>query len=157
MGCLLRKHSPLRRGERGPPAIDPNVGGVLIIYINHPAGNLVQKHKTVRFDVVGEQPATKYPQISVTDLKDWKNGFASIHSPVFWSRPKRKCANHLIFQPKFSCLRAARISQFLYVNCNLVACKTTIFCNLTVSYADRAGAPNDNFRKNICSEKRFEI
>ena len=83
MGCLLRKHSPLRRGERGPPAIDPNFGGVLIIYINHPAGNLVQKHKTVRFDVVGEQPATKYPQISVTDLKDWKNGFASIHSPVF--------------------------------------------------------------------------
>ena len=67
MGCLLRKNSPLRRGERGPPAMDPNVGGVLTTYINHPAGNLVQKHKTVRFDVVGEQPATKYPQISVTD------------------------------------------------------------------------------------------
>ena len=37
---------------------------------NNPGGNLEQKHKTVRFDVVGEQPATKYPQISVPDLKD---------------------------------------------------------------------------------------
>ena len=70
MGRLLRKDSPLRRGERGPPAIDANVGGVLAIYINPPTGNLVQKHKTLRFDVVGEQTATKYPQISVTDLKD---------------------------------------------------------------------------------------
>ena len=47
-------------------AIDPNVGGVLTIYTNHPGGNLVQKHKTIRFAVVGERAATKYPQISVT-------------------------------------------------------------------------------------------
>ena len=33
-------------------------------------GNLVQKRKTIKFNVVGEQPATKYPQISVTDLKE---------------------------------------------------------------------------------------
>ena len=40
-----------------------------------------------------------------------------------------------MFQPKFSCLRAARISRFFRVNCKLVACKTTFFfriCNLTV-------------------------
>ena len=69
MGCLLRK-LPLRRGERGPSAIDPNVGGVLTIYTNNPSENVVQKHKTIRFYVVGERAATKYLQITVTDLKD---------------------------------------------------------------------------------------
>ena len=66
-----------KKRERGPSAIDPNVGGVLTIYTNHPVGNLVQKDKTIRFDEVGERAATKYLQISV------KNGFASNHSPVF--------------------------------------------------------------------------
>ena len=32
------------------------------IYINHPGGHLVYKQKTVKFDVVGERPATNdYP------------------------------------------------------------------------------------------------
>ena len=43
------------------PAIDPNVGGVLTIYTNNPGENLVQKFKTIRFDVVGERPAQSIP------------------------------------------------------------------------------------------------
>ena len=31
------------------------------IYTTHPGGNLVHKHKTIEFGVLGEQPATKYP------------------------------------------------------------------------------------------------
>ena len=42
----------------------------------------------------------------------------------FSEASKLKCANHLMLQPKFSCLRAARISRFFRVNCKLVACKT---------------------------------
>ena len=30
------------------------------IYINHPGGILLHKHKNIKFDVVGERPATKY-------------------------------------------------------------------------------------------------
>ena len=37
---------------------------VLTIYTNHPGGNPVRKHKTIKFEVVGEQPATMYIQIS---------------------------------------------------------------------------------------------
>ena len=38
--------------------------GVLTIYPNHAGENLVHKHKTEKIDVVGEQPATKFIQIS---------------------------------------------------------------------------------------------
>ena len=34
------------------------------ICTNHPGGNLVHKHKTIKFGVVGEHPATNYIQIS---------------------------------------------------------------------------------------------
>ena len=37
---------------------------VLTIYTNHPGGNPVRKHKTIKFEVVGEQPATMYIQIN---------------------------------------------------------------------------------------------
>ena len=47
-----------------------NVIRLLSINTDNPDGNLMQKHKTIKFNVVGEQPATKYPQISVTDLKE---------------------------------------------------------------------------------------
>ena len=30
------------------------IRGVLTIYTNQPSGNLVHKHKTIKFDVVGE-------------------------------------------------------------------------------------------------------
>ena len=38
--------------------------GVLTIYTNHPGRNLVHEYKTIKFDVVEEQSATKYIQIS---------------------------------------------------------------------------------------------
>ena len=42
--------------------------GVQTIDTNHPGGNPVRKHnKTIEFDVVGEQPATKCIQFSWTD------------------------------------------------------------------------------------------
>ena len=34
--------------------------GVLTIYTNHPGGNLVHKHKTIKFDMGKERPATMY-------------------------------------------------------------------------------------------------
>ena len=37
------------------------------IYTNHPGGNLVHKHKTIKFDIVRKWSATKYIQISWTD------------------------------------------------------------------------------------------
>ena len=118
MGCLLRKHSPLRSGERGSPAIDPNVGGVLTIYTTA-GGNLVQKHKTIRFAVVGERAATKYPQISVT-------GSPQI-TAQFSEASQMEMREPFVFPTEISCLRAARISWFFHVNCKLVASKTTIF------------------------------
>jgi len=33
---------------------------IVDIYTHHPGGILVHKHNTIKFDVVGEQPATKY-------------------------------------------------------------------------------------------------
>ena len=37
---------------------------VFTIYTNHMGGNLVHKQKTTNFDLVGEQPTTKYIQIN---------------------------------------------------------------------------------------------
>ena len=37
------------------------------IYTDHPGENLVQKHKTIKTDVVGEQPAARHIQISWKD------------------------------------------------------------------------------------------
>ena len=56
--------------ERFPSKRFQNVIRLLAINKDNPGGNLVQKHKTIKFNVVGEQPATKYPQISITDLKE---------------------------------------------------------------------------------------
>ena len=36
--------------------------GVLTIYTNHPGGNFVHEYKTIKFEAVGERPATKYLQ-----------------------------------------------------------------------------------------------
>ena len=44
--------------------------GALNIYTNHPGGNPVHKHKTIKFDVVGEQPATEYIKIGWTDQQE---------------------------------------------------------------------------------------
>ena len=55
-------------GGGGVPAIDPNVGGVLTIYTNNPGENLVQKHKNITFDVVGERPAQSIPKSALHTL-----------------------------------------------------------------------------------------
>ena len=39
-------------------------GYMLIIYTNHPGENRVQKHKTIKFDVMAKRTATNYTQIS---------------------------------------------------------------------------------------------
>ena len=56
--------------ERLPGNRSQNVMRVLTINTDNPGGNLVQKYKTIKFNLVGEQPAAKYPHISVTDLKE---------------------------------------------------------------------------------------
>lgn len=42
---------------------------VVTIYLNQPAGNLIHKHKTINFEMVGERAATKYIEISRNRLK----------------------------------------------------------------------------------------
>ena len=44
------------------------------IYTNHPDGILLHKHKTIKFDVVGERPATKYTSIPESAEKTKKKG-----------------------------------------------------------------------------------
>ena len=88
----------------------------------------MQKHKTIRFDVVGERAASYIVSPNhCYRLKRLEKWIRLKSQPSFLKCPKRKCANHLMFQPKFSSLRAARISRFSCVNCKLVACKTTFF------------------------------
>ena len=42
----------------------------LPIYTSHLCGNLVHKHKTIKFYLLGERPSSKYTQISRTDWKE---------------------------------------------------------------------------------------
>lgn len=42
---------------------------VVTIYLNQPAGNLIHKHKTINFEMVGERAVTKYIEISRNRLK----------------------------------------------------------------------------------------
>lgn len=42
---------------------------IVQIYTNHPGGILVHKHNTIKFDVVGERPATKYYPNQLKRLK----------------------------------------------------------------------------------------
>ena len=74
---------------------------MLTIYANKPGGNLVHKHKTLKFDGEVERPATKYIQISCTDLEESKNCIASHHSPYFLKLPKGNGASHSIFLTEF--------------------------------------------------------
>ena len=72
---------------------------VLTIYTNHLGGNLVHKHKTKKFNVVGEQSTPKYTQ---NRLKTGEKLIASNYSPYFLKLPKQNKVNHLIFQPEFT-------------------------------------------------------
>ena len=60
---LPPNHDPLQASVPKPPNKDDlrssERTGVLNIYTNHPVRNLVRKHKTIKFDVVGERPASK--------------------------------------------------------------------------------------------------
>ena len=60
-GPLGPQFGPKIRGG-GPPGPLPGIRhlGVLTIYKNHPCGNLVHKHKTINFVVVGGSPTTKH-------------------------------------------------------------------------------------------------
>ena len=66
MILILRPDNDIILGYRGLFEIitTPQNPGVLTIYKNHPGGNFVRKYKTIKFDLVGEQTATKYIQIS---------------------------------------------------------------------------------------------
>ena len=78
--------------------------GVLIIYTRWKSGgNLVHKHKTTKFDVVGERPASNSITKSTEQTKkSGKSASPQITSPCFLSKlPKRKGGNHLIFQQEF--------------------------------------------------------
>ena len=76
---------------------------VVTIYLNPPAGNLIHKHKTINFEMVGERAATKYIEISRNRLKRGGNWRASNHSPRSLKLlPKRNGTNYLIFQADFS-------------------------------------------------------
>ena len=69
------------------------------IYSNHQDGNSLHRQKTVKFDVVGKRPATKYIQIS--DTLDYKNGITLNHAQLIFSKvPKWNGSNHLISQPE---------------------------------------------------------
>ena len=74
---------------------------VLTIYTKHPGGNPVLKHKSVKFDVVGAQPATKYFPNQLNRLKRVEKLHRLKSQPIFLKLPKRNGANHLIFQPKY--------------------------------------------------------
>lgn len=76
---------------------------VVTIYLNQPAGNLVHKHKTINFEMVGARAATKYIEISRNRQKRGGNWRASNHSPRSLKLlPKRNGTNYLIFQAGFS-------------------------------------------------------
>ena len=59
------------------------------------------KHKSVKFDVVGAQPATKYFPNQLNRLKRVEKLHRLKSQPIFLKLPKRNGANHLIFQPKY--------------------------------------------------------
>ena len=58
------------------------------IETNHPDGNLVQKHETIKFDVVGKKSATKYYPNHLSRLERVaKNALLKVKAHVFWSFP----------------------------------------------------------------------
>ena len=60
--------------------------GILTIYTNHPSENLVQKHKTIKFDLVGELPTKKYTQNKVSPRR-------RIHKSAEQTKKSRKIAS----------------------------------------------------------------
>ena len=73
--------------ERFPSNRFQNVIRVLTIKTDNPGGNLVQKHKTIKFNVVGEQPATKYPKSALQTWKSRKIASSQITDHIFTKLP----------------------------------------------------------------------
>ena len=62
---------------------------IVDIYTNHPGGILVHKHNTIKFDVVAEQPATKYYPNQLNRLKSCRKiALPQITVHLFQSFPK---------------------------------------------------------------------
>ena len=55
------------------------------IYTNHPGGILLHKHKAIKFDVVGERPATKYTRSAEKTKKKGKIETPEITAHTFWT------------------------------------------------------------------------
>ena len=74
----------------------------LTIHTNHLGGNLVQKHWTIKFDVVGEGQATKYIQIIKLNRIncEWKMLSPEITAHIFWGFPNGMVQT-IWFQPEF--------------------------------------------------------
>ena len=56
---------------------------MLTIYTNHPGGNLKHKLKAVKFDLVGEQPATRYYPNQLNRLKREEKLHRLKSQPIF--------------------------------------------------------------------------
>lgn len=56
---------------------------VVTIYSNHPGGNHVHKHKTIKFDLMGEGPAKIIPKSAQQTKKSRKTASSQIKTHVF--------------------------------------------------------------------------
>ena len=71
---------------------------MLTIYTDYPGGYLVPKHKTIKFDEVGNDPLQRYRN---QRTKENRKPVSSNYSPYFVKLSRRNGANHLIFQTEF--------------------------------------------------------
>ena len=66
------------------------MGSSRAICTNYPGSNLVHRYKTVKFDLMGEQPATKfYPAKSAEQTKKSKQFVLPKSHPCFLNLPIR--------------------------------------------------------------------
>ena len=56
---------------------------VVTIYTNHPGGNHVYKHKTIKFDLMGERPAKIIPESAQQIKNSRKTASPQIKTHVF--------------------------------------------------------------------------
>ena len=110
---------------------------MLTIYTKPPGWNLVHKHKTIKFDEVGERTATKYIQISWTDSKEWKNCIAANHSPYFLKLPRPNGTNQFDLP--------TRKFRFFHVNGKYPGSQSRVF---TVPY--HGATHGGDAIKNLC-------
>ena len=101
-GSLLQQEQQ-HNGKKTPGWIV--TAGVVTIYTNNPGGNLAHKHKTIKFDVVGERPAMEYIKSAEQTKKSRKTASLQITAHIFWRFPKRNGENYLIFQKEFPVFR----------------------------------------------------